>query len=1101
MPPLVARASDAQLRIARARQWLAARAAGEEVLVVAPSADAAKDLLRRSVTELAASASFGWHRVTLGRLAASIAEPVLAERGLAPVGPLACEAVAARAVEVLRRGEGLGRHAEISEGPGFSRSLAATIAQLRLAKLGPQELSGVAPDLARLQRAFEHELEDAGLADGALIFALAEEAARVRDSGSELLGLPTLLFDLAPGNVSEARLLGELVARAPEWMGTQAAGDEASAKRLQDVMEFELEDLDTLPSPSSESSLRRLQRHLFEDTAPSAAALGDDVAVLSAPGEGRECVEVARRIRQLAAEGIPFDQIAVLLRSADEYRPHLEEALGRAGVPAHFSRGAVKADPAGRALLALLACARERLSARGFAEYLSLGELPDADPAGAPPDAPAARERWVPPDEEFVSERLAELLGEPLALEAEALAVDENGAPDERSVTAGNLRVPRAWEKLLVDASVIGGLERWERRLAGLEKQRVLDLGALDDADDPREARIRRDIAGLQSLRAFALPLLRELDGLPSQARWGEWLDALSALAARALRRSERVLAVLAELAPMAEVGPVGLDEVAGVLSRRLLSLSVPPQSVRYGKVFVGPAETARGLSFEAVLIPGLAEKLFPRKIAEDPMLLDSQRRALGRGLPTNEDRVANERLALRLAVGAARRRVVLSYPRLDLEQSRPRVPSFYLLEAMRAAEGRLPGFDELASRAETFASLRVGWPAPDRPEDAIDEAEHDLALLEKLRDVEPDQSVGAARYLLTSNPHLGRALRFRARRWLARWTPADGLVDPVPPARAALARHALQARSFSATALQNYAVCPYRFFLYAVLRLARREEPEAIEEMDPLQRGSLVHEVQFELFTRLSSEELLPVREGTLEAAQCCLDEVLDAVALRHRDELAPAIDRVWDDGVQAVRADLREWLRRASEDDSGFVPARFELSFGLPDRRESDPHSIPDPVALDCGIRLRGAIDLVEYDSDQARLRVTDHKTGKARIEEGEVISGGKSLQPVLYALAMEKLEPTLRVESGRLYYCTSAGGFEEREVPLDQRARNSAEELAQAIGHGIDEAFLPAMPDTRACRFCDYNLVCGPYEELRTSRKPTQRIESLQRLRDIP
>ena len=86
-------------------------------------------------------------------------------------------------------------------------------------------------------------------------------------------------------------------------------------------------------------------------------------------------------------------------------------------------------------------------------------------------------------------------------------------------------------------------------------------------------------------------------------------------------------------------------------------------------------------------------------------------------------------------------------------------------------------------------------------------------------------------------------------------------------------------------------------------------------------------------------------------------------------------------EDGVAAIRADLREWLRRASEDDSGYVPWHFELSFGLkhrPEPRESDPQSAPGAVDLDCGIRLRGSIDLVER-SPARQVRITDHKTGK--------------------------------------------------------------------------------------------------------------------------
>ena len=181
------------------------------------------------------------------------------------------------------------------------------------------------------------------------------------------------------------------------------------------------------------------------------------------------------------------------------------------------------------------------------------------------------------------------------------------------------------------------------------------------------------------------------------------------------------------------------------------------------------------------------------------------------------------------------------------------------------------------------------------------------------------------------------------------------------------------------------------KFFLQAIHRLQPRDVPVAIEELNPLQRGSLVHEVQFELFGKLREESLLPVDPANLDAARARLDEILDQVASRYRDELAPAIDRVWDDGVDHVRADLREWLRRSAEDDSGFVPWRFEFSFGLPGRRDRDPHSSPDPIELDCGIRLRGSIDLVERDAND-RLRVTDHKTGRVRATQSAIVGGGE-------------------------------------------------------------------------------------------------------------
>ena len=104
--------------------------------------------------------------------------------------------------------------------------------------------------------------------------------------------------------------------------------------------------------------------------------------------------------------------MAVLLRSPQEYRSHLEEAFGRANVPVYFARGAVRPDPAGRAFHALLCCAAENLSARRFAEYLSLSQVPDAKPDGSPPEAAPASERWVAPDQDLIPRAVAEALGE-----------------------------------------------------------------------------------------------------------------------------------------------------------------------------------------------------------------------------------------------------------------------------------------------------------------------------------------------------------------------------------------------------------------------------------------------------------------------------------------------------------------------------------------------------------------------------------------------------------------------------------------------------------------------------------------------------------------
>src|SRR5262249_21564506 len=142
-----------------------------------------------------------------------------------------------------------------------------------------------------------------------------------------------------------------------------------------------------------EGALARLKRHLFTSGDPPRGADDDEVTLFSAPGEGRECVEIARRIHAEARRGVPFDGMAVVLRAPATYGVLLESALRRASVPAWFSFGTSRPHPSGRALLALLACKAESLSAKRFAEYLSLGEAPrDGIDIGG--------ERFVPPRDE-----------------------------------------------------------------------------------------------------------------------------------------------------------------------------------------------------------------------------------------------------------------------------------------------------------------------------------------------------------------------------------------------------------------------------------------------------------------------------------------------------------------------------------------------------------------------------------------------------------------------------------------------------------------------------------------------------------------------------
>ena len=1071
---LVHSRSNATL-LQHAAAFLAAKPEHAQILVIAPTRAAANELATRAFQ----SGCQGVHALTLTQLAAQLAAQPLGRLGLAPISRLGIEAIAARIVDAAARAKDLVYFTPVAQTPGFARALAKTITELRLQSVAPRALTETGlpgRDLAHLLTLYQHEIEERSVADLPLLLQLATEEAVHTDH--RYTQLPLLLLGLAIESAAHEQLLAALVQRSPNVFAT-ATTDDDTIQSLKTILAVTAENIDHMPPTAT---LDRVRTWLFSSDPPPSAP-PDPALLFSAPGESFECVEIARRIRALAEHGTPFDRIAILLRNVDPYQPLVEEALRRAGIAHYFSRGAARPDPAGRAFLALLACASESCSASRFAEYLSLGQTPPLDADGS---SQARTPQWVPVDDEI----LANFQSPPPGPEPTQLPAEQSPPLD----------VPIGWEKLLVDAAVIGGRDRWARRLRGLQAELQTQLRDLEKEDDSHRAHIELRIEQLKRLEHFALPLIDALASLSSPQKWGVWLDRLTELAQMALRYPESVLSVLSELEPMRDVGPASLDEVYDVLSERLGFLRTEPPKRRYGRVFVGSIEEARGRSFDVVFLPGLAEGLFPRRALEDPLLLDEYRIKLTANLDTQDERVARERMLLRSAAAAVAQSLVVSYPRMDVTQARARVPSFYALEVIRAAEGRLPSLREFEKRAARAASSRLDWPAPANASDAIDDAEYDLASLQASLKLRGAAGTGSARYLMQANESLARSLRARGRRWRSRWFDSDGIVNPDRATLEALKAHRLANRSYSPSSLQHFAACPYRFVLQAVFRFRPREEPARLEQMDPLTRGALFHSAQFELFRAFSSANLLPITPDRLPAALDLADQVLDRVAAKYEDDLAPAIPRVWKSEIENLRTDLRGWLQQVAATQSDWLPVHFEFGFGLAPDPHRDPASTDKEAVILHGMRLRGSIDLIERNATSAALRVTDHKTGKAPKDRPQYVGGGAILQPLLYAHAAETLlnEP---VVSGRLSFCTQRGDFSAVDIPLNDESRSRLRRVLETIDRSIEEGFLPAAPQTGACAMCDYSAVCGPYEEARVKRKQPDRLDPLIEIRHSP
>ncbi len=430
----------------RAAEFVAEAAREGPVLVLAEVRAAADEVALAAC----GNALLDVHRRSFRDLVTEFASPELNRRGLVPVGRFVREALAARiTAEAMGKSE-LRYLAPVAAFPGFPRALTSTFEELRLNGVTPESLrtcGASGPDLANLLAAYERELAERGFADHA-------QRVRLALGRSELPPWAIVAVDLAPRTKLERDLLAKVMASARAALVLRPGQTEAAPA----------------------TSLDSLQQALFSEEAVAVREEDDTVAIFSTSGEALECVEIARRIHAAAGRGVPFDEIAILLRSPERHQPLVAEALRRAGIPAVFAEGLLRPDAAGRSFLALLCCAQENLSASRFAEYLSLGQMSEGE--------------------------------EP--------------------------HTPIQWERRLVDAAVIGSKERWETRLRGLREE-LHRRFAGEPEEELREV-LERRIASVENLERLALPVIGKLAALPRRASWGEWIAALIELAEFTLR-------------------------------------------------------------------------------------------------------------------------------------------------------------------------------------------------------------------------------------------------------------------------------------------------------------------------------------------------------------------------------------------------------------------------------------------------------------------------------------------------------------------------------------------------------------------------------------
>ena len=605
----------------------------------------------------------------------------------------------------------------------------------------------------------------------------------------------------------------------------------------------------------------------------------------------------------------------------------------------------------------------------------------------------------------------------------------------------------------------------------------------------------------------------------PAADRWGRVREALDEI--------ERLDALAVHDATL---GKSTLAEVAELVEQALGDARVREGKLEGTGVLVADLMKARGLPFRTVIVPGMIEGVFPRVARPDPLLGDGERVSLNkvfdfddRSFGEDDDAIADEsdlgpdgpiplkgasareeRLLFRLCLDAASEEVVFTLPRLDPATARDRIPSWLL---MRLVEGaREPGTPAIT--VEKFAAHeQVQWlpldPAPRERDRALTRLERDLAdLASALAPGLDDGSRIRKAATLVLRSRFGRdVVRAESARWgSGRFTEWDGWLAPPPAADGTwiegLARIGFRAnREISASRLETWSTCPYKYFLQYGLGLSALEEPERTMTLEPTDRGQLIHDA-LERFWRAEHDAgRLPLAVDAtapaLERVEAIANTVLGEFA--SRGVTGPAV--LWRAARAEIVSDLRESVRRTIADASGFVPRRFEVTFGtVPPEDGGDAIG---GVTLDGQYPLgfRGRIDRIDVSADGRRGRVVDYKTGKAHKtpkagkKESEdpqaplpayepIFEGGQALQRPLYVLAAKAAFPEVAEWEAVYDFCTQRGGFEADPVKVTTETLGALGRLVQGIAADAQAGHYPFIPDVlKQCKWCDFREVCGP------------------------
>ncbi|MEH6993345.1 PD-(D/E)XK nuclease family protein [Neobacillus drentensis] len=494
----------------------------------------------------------------------------------------------------------------------------------------------------------------------------------------------------------------------------------------------------------------------------------------------------------------------------------------------------------------------------------------------------------------------------------------------------------------------------------------------------------------------------------------------------------------------------LGRHDVFEKLNDLLLSIRVNQSRPKPGYLHITSYKKAVYHSAPNVFFLGLDNRKFPGNSGEDPLLLDTERIALGNKMPLLREMSQENTYTLLQALAHSTGKVTVSYCDFSINDNRVINPAHVILQCYRMRIGNKDAeFKDLISQTSDLVSSEI-----------FEDKDY---WTKKLIDDNPSKlNEGILNHFL----NVKQGLLAESARFSESYSEYDGLIqmdssqyDP----------RINQEKTMSAGKLETLARCPYSYFLKEVLRVRPIEEVsyDANKWLDPATRGSLLHSIFETFYKEITQQKVKP----TYAIHSDKIMEIAVGLIEKEKEVLPPPNERVYQREMNDILACCDIFLNEEEIHGEHYNPLHFEYSFGIGD---SEPAIIKLPSG---DVKIAGIIDRVDQSLD-GRYHIIDYKTGSTYgYEKNKAFKGGRQLQHMIYALAIEQ---HLNLGEGAVeessYYFPTMKGMAQRftrkqDITLRKNGLDILQKLIDVIKHGHFEM----TEDENDCKFCELKLVC--------------------------